>query len=51
MAALQLKLDELILVTRAARNELIDVERLDQRTLDRLRADLARVARRPPPRR
>lgn len=46
-AAIQLKLDELIRVTREARNELIDVERLDQQTLDRLRADLARVGRRP----
>lgn len=43
-AAIHLKLDELIRVTSAARNELLIAEDLDQKTLDRLRDQLRREA-------
>ncbi len=43
-AALQIKLDELIARTDGPRNVLLDLEDLDEETLDRLRADYARLA-------
>ncbi|TCT07828.1 low affinity Fe/Cu permease [Aquabacter spiritensis] len=43
-AALQIKLDELIARTEGPRNVLLDLEDLDEETLDRLRADYARLA-------
>jgi len=48
-AAMQLKLDELIRAMHGAHNALLDVEGLDERDLERLRAEyeaLARHARR-----
>ena len=42
--ALQIKLDELIARTDGPRNVLLDLEDLDEKTLDRLRADYARLA-------
>lgn len=47
-AAIQLKLDELIRATRGAHNALLDLEELDERTLEEFRnryEDLARMAR------
>jgi low affinity Fe/Cu permease len=43
-AALQIKLDELIRVTRSARNTLLNLEDLDEETLERLRKDYVRLA-------
>ena len=42
--ALQIKIDELIARTQGPRNVLLDLEDLDEETLDRLRADYARLA-------
>lgn len=42
--AIQLKLDELILVTKEARNELLNLEELDDAELERLRKDYERLA-------
>jgi low affinity Fe/Cu permease len=44
-AALQIKLDELIRVTEAARNRLLDLEDLTEDEMDRVKADLVRLAR------
>ncbi|PTE13739.1 low affinity iron permease family protein [Pseudogemmobacter blasticus] len=47
-AAIQLKLDELIRATNGAHNALLDLEELDEKTLDSFRAryeQLARLAR------
>ena len=44
--AIQVKLDELILVSRKARNSLLDLEELDEAELDRLRDHFVEVARR-----
>ncbi len=41
-AALQAKLDELIRVTRHARNDLVAVERHSEETVDRIRDDIVR---------
>ncbi len=43
-AALQIKLDELIARTHGPRKALLDLEDLDEQTLDRLRAEYARLA-------
>ncbi|WP_084540111.1 low affinity iron permease family protein [Azorhizobium doebereinerae] len=43
-AALQIKLDELIARTEGPRKALLDLEDLDEETLDRLRAEYARLA-------
>ncbi len=43
-AALQIKLDELIARTDGPRKALLDLEDLDEKTLDRLRAEYARLA-------
>jgi low affinity Fe/Cu permease len=43
-AGLHIKLDELILVTRAARNDLLDLDKLDDRELEQLENEYARVA-------
>lgn len=43
-AALQIKLDELIARTHGPRNALLDLEDLDEETLEKLRADYARLA-------
>lgn len=43
-AALQIKLDELIARTDGPRNALLDLEDLDEETLEKLRADYARLA-------
>ncbi|HTQ13249.1 MAG TPA: low affinity iron permease family protein [Rhizomicrobium sp.] len=43
-AALQAKLDELILVTRQARNEFIEAEQLPDKELDRIRKDVKDAA-------
>ncbi len=42
--ALQIKIDELIARSDGPRNVLLDLEDLDEKTLDRLRADYARLA-------
>ena len=44
-AAIQIKLDELIRVTQKARNVLLDLEELDDQTLEELRTDYERLAR------
>jgi low affinity Fe/Cu permease len=44
-AAMQIKLDELIRVTQKARNVLLDLEELDDQTLEELRTDYERLAR------
>jgi low affinity Fe/Cu permease len=44
-AAMQIKLDELIRVTQKARNVLLDLEELDDQTLEQLRTDYERLAR------
>ena len=43
-SALQIKLDELIARLDGPRNVLLDLENLDEQTLERLRADYARMA-------
>lgn len=43
--AMQIKLDELIRVNRSARNVLLDLEELDDQTLETLRTDYERLAR------
>src|SRR5881398_2044264 len=42
--AIQVKLDELIRSTKGAHNELLDLEELDEETLDRFRAKYAALA-------
>jgi low affinity Fe/Cu permease len=42
--AVQIKLDELIRAVRPAKNELLDLEELDQTALDELRAEYERLA-------
>jgi low affinity Fe/Cu permease len=42
--AMQIKLDELIRVTKKARNVLLDLEELDDETLEKLRRDYERLA-------
>jgi low affinity Fe/Cu permease len=42
--AVQVKLDELIRATESAHNALLDLEELDERTLDRLRANYTKLA-------
>lgn len=42
--AVQVKLDELLRVTAGAHNALLDLEALEQRDLDRIRAGYARLA-------
>jgi low affinity Fe/Cu permease len=44
-AAMHIKLDELIRVTQRARNVLLDLEELDDKTLELLRKDYERLAR------
>lgn len=44
--AVQLKLDELIRATQAARNTLLDIEELSEAELDRIKARFERLARR-----
>jgi len=43
--AMQIKLDELIFVTQKARNELLNLEELDDQELEALRQDYERLAR------
>jgi low affinity Fe/Cu permease len=43
--AVQLKLDELIRATEAARNTLLDIEELSEEDLDRIKARFERLAR------
>jgi low affinity Fe/Cu permease len=43
-AAMQIKLDELIRVSRAAHNALLDLEELDEEQLDRIRRTYGRLA-------
>ena len=43
--AVQLKLDELIRATKAARNTLLDIEELTEEELDRIKARFERLAR------
>ena len=43
-AAIQIKLDELIRVSRTARNVLLDLEELDDRDLEEIRRDYERLA-------
>ena len=45
-AAMHIKIDELIRVTQKARNVLLDLEELDDKTLDLLRKDYEKLARR-----
>jgi len=45
-AAMHIKIDELIRVTQKARNVLLDLEELDDQTLDLLRKDYEKLARR-----
>jgi low affinity Fe/Cu permease len=42
--AMQIKLDELIRVTKTARNALLDLEELDDKTLEALRQDYEKLA-------
>ena len=42
--ALQVKLDELIRVTKGAHNALLDLEELDEKELDRIRANYGKLA-------
>jgi low affinity Fe/Cu permease len=44
-AAMHIKIDELIRVTRKARNVLLDLEELDDKTLEQLRTDYEQLAR------
>ena len=44
--AIQIKLDELIRATKGAHNALLDLEELDEKTLDRLRERYEALARR-----
>jgi low affinity Fe/Cu permease len=44
-AAMHIKIDELIRVTGKARNVLLDLEELDDKTLELLRQDYERLAR------
>jgi low affinity Fe/Cu permease len=44
--ALQIKLDELIYITEKANNALLDLEELDEKELDGIRAQYANLARR-----
>ena len=44
-AAMHIKIDELIRVTGKARNVLLDLEELDDKTLETLRQDYERLAR------
>jgi len=43
--AVQLKLDELIRATKAARNTLLDIEELSEEELDRIKTRFERLAR------
>ena len=43
-AAMHIKIDELIRVTQKARNVLLDLEELDDKTLDLLRKDYEKLA-------
>jgi low affinity Fe/Cu permease len=43
-AALHIKLDELIRVTQKARNVMLDLDTLDDKELERLKQDYARLA-------
>lgn len=42
--ALQIKLDELIRATRSANNSMLDLEKLEEADLDRIRDDYERLA-------
>ncbi len=42
--ALQIKLDELIRATRSANNSMLDLEKLEEADLDRIRGDYERLA-------
>jgi low affinity Fe/Cu permease len=44
--AIQVKLDEIIRVTEGAQTALLDLEELDDKQLDRIRADYQKLARR-----
>jgi low affinity Fe/Cu permease len=44
-AAMHIKIDELIRVTKKARNVLLDLEELDDETLEELRGDYEKLAR------
>jgi low affinity Fe/Cu permease len=44
-AAMHIKIDELIRVTQKARNVLLDLEELDDKTLELLRKDYEQLAR------
>src|SRR5688572_23253042 len=44
--AMQVKLDELIRTTKGAKNELLDLEELEEEELDRIRASYERMAQR-----
>jgi low affinity Fe/Cu permease len=44
-AAMHIKIDELIRVTQKARNVLLDLEEVDDATLEQLRQDYGRLAR------
>jgi low affinity Fe/Cu permease len=44
-AAMHIKIDELIRVTQKARNVLLDLEELDEQTLEELRTDYEKLAR------
>jgi low affinity Fe/Cu permease len=43
-AAMHIKLDELILVTQSARNTLLDLDTLDDKELEKLKLEYARLA-------
>ena len=47
-AAMHIKIDELIRVTQKARNTLLDLDELDDKTLDLLRKDYEKLARKAP---